>query len=514
MSLTLTGHDLTIAAVEQVAFGRMPVVAPPDVRTRISHARQIVERCSAQTVPIYGLNTGLGALKDVFIAPEEVGEFQRNILLSHAVGVGAEYPEPVVRAMLFIRLNGMARGGSGVQLAVFDTLLAMLNAGIHPVVRADGSLGMGEMAPMAQLALPLIGCGQVSYQGQRLSAAEAFARAGLAPVALGPKDAMGIINVNSVSLAQGALVLCEAWRLLECADLAAALSLEGFQGNTSPLDPRTHAARPLVGQAHAAARQRSLLRGSSLWRRSGRAVQDPLSYRCSAQVHGACADALSYTQTILETELNAAADTPLVLPDSGEMLVTGNFNLTGLALAFDMLAIAMGQLAGLATSRMLRLMSPQLTGLPSQLTTRPGVQVGFGMLQKIVSALNAQVSFNATPTSLSFVPVANGIEDHATHAQLGVARVEHSIATCWRILAIELLAAAQAVDLHGDLVLGAGTGTAYAVLRSVSPFLAADRYLPPEIDAIVELLTSGALQAAVAATEETLPDVMPLARAS
>jgi histidine ammonia-lyase len=513
VSLIITGHQLTIAAVAQVALGRIAVAAHPDVRARISRARCTVEHWSAQTVPIYGLNTGLGALKDIFIAPEEVGQFQRNILLSHAVGVGQAYPEPVVRAMLLVRLNGMAQGGSGVQLAVFDTLLAMLNAGIHPVVHADGSIGMGDMSPMAELALPLIGLGQVIYQGQRLSAAEAFERAGLAPIALGPKDALGIINVNAPSFGLGALVLGEVWQLLDCADIAAALSLEGFQGNTSALDPRTHAARPLTGQARAAAHQRALLRGSSLWHRPGRAVQDPLSYRCSSHVHGAVADALAFAQEILEVELNAAADTPLVLPDTDEMLVTGNFNVTGIALAFDMLAIALGQVAGSATNRMLRLMSPHLTGLPPQLIANAGLQIGFGMLQKTISALYAKVQQNAAPTSLTFTPVANGIEDHATNLPLGIGRVAQSVEACWRILAIELLAAAQAVDLHGNLALGAGTCAAYTLLRSVAPMLTADRSLPPDIDAIVGLLSSGALQAAVA--EAMSPAAAaPLARAS
>jgi histidine ammonia-lyase len=514
VSITLTGYDLTLTTVEQVAFGRDPVFAHPEVRERIRCAREVVEHWSAQAVPIYALNTGLGALKDVMIAPHEVGQFQRNILLSHAVSVGPEYPEPLVRAMLLVRLNGLARGGSGVQLAVFDTLLAMLNAGIHPVVRTGGSIGMAEPAPMAELALPLIGLGHVHYQGQRMPAAEAFARAGLAPVELGAKDSMGIINVNSPSLAHGALVLSQAMRLLECADIAAALSLEGFQGNTGPLDSRVQAAHPLHGQIYAAARQRTLLRGSSLWQRAGRAVQDPLSYRCTAQVHGALADAIAYTQAIIEVELNAAADTPLVMADSGELLVTGNFNSVGLALAFDMLAIALGQLSGAATSRMLRLMSPHLTGLPPQLTARPGVQAGFGMLQKTVSALHAQVSCNAMPTSLSFVPVANGIEDHATHLPLGITRVERSIELCWPILAIELLTAAQAVDMQSELTLGTGTEAAYRLVRSVAPFVAEDRYIVPELDALVALLSSGTLRAAVAAAGALGSDETPLARAS
>ena len=499
--LQITGEDLTIADVEQVAYEGLPVVAHPEARARIARARAVVDYWSTQTVPIYGLNTGLGALKDIVIAPEEVGQFQRNILLSHAVGVGPTYSEAVVRAMLLVRLNGMARGGSGVQLAIFDTLLAMLNAGIHPVIRTEGSIGMGEPSPLAELALPLIGEGQVIYQGQLMPAVEALAQIDLAPLELGPKDAMGTINTNAPSVAHGALVLAEVRRLLDCANLAAALSLEGFQGNTSPLDARTHVARPLRGQAEAAAHQRQLLRGSSLWQRPGRAVQDPVSFRCSTQVHGAVADALAYARQQIEIELNSASDTPLVLPETDEMLVTGNFHVAGLAMAVDMLAIALGHLAGGATSRMLRMMASYLTGLPAQLAARPGVQMGFGMLQKTISALNERVRMQANPTSLSFIPVATGIEDAATHLPLGISRVEQSVEACWRILAIEMLAAAQAVDLQGEITLGVGTGAAYRLLRSVSPFIATDRYLPPEIDLIVNLLGSGAFRAAVTAAE-------------
>ncbi len=512
--ITITGHDLTIADVEHVALRGAPVIAHPDVSLRLAEDREVVNYWSAQAVTIYGLNTGLGALKDCIVAPDDVRQFQRNVLLSHAVGVGRAYPEPVVRAMLLARLNGMAHGGSGVQPAIFDTLLAMLNLGIHPLVRADGAIGMGELSPMAELALPLIGAGEVIFQGRRMPSADAFARAGLAQVDLGPKDALGTINSNAPSFGHAALVLGQAWRLLECADISAALSLEGFQGNTSPLDPRTHAARPLPGQARAAASQRSLLHGSSLWQRPSRAVQDPLSFRCSPQVNGAVADALSFAQTTLEIELNAAGDTPLVLPDTGELLVTGNFNPTSLAMAFDLLAIALGQLAGGSASRMLRLMSPPLTGLPPQLISRPGLQVGFGMLQKTVSALYARVQHNAAPTSLSFVPVASGIEDQATNLPLGVSRVEESIDACWRILAVELLAGTQAVDLHGDLELGSGTEAAYRLVRAVAPFVAEDRHLAPDIDAIVALLTSGALLAAARAGEAPAAKLVPLALAS
>ena len=495
--LLITGHDLSVADVERVAYEALPVAAHPDTRSRIAQARTVVEYWSRQTVPIYGLNTSLGALKDLVISPAELSQFQRNILLSHAVGVGSTYSEAIVRAMLLVRLNGMARGGSGVQLAIFDTLLAMLNAGIHPVVHAGGSIGMGDPSPLAELALPLIGEGQVVYQGRQMAAVEALAQIGLAPLELGPKDAMGMINTNSLSIGHGALLLAEVRRLLDSANLVAALSLEGFQGNTSPLDARTHAARPLGGQAVAAARQRHYLRGSSLWLRAGRAVQDPLSFRCSTQVHGAVADALTYVWQQLEIELNSASDTPLVLPETNEIVVTGNFHVAGLATAYDMLAIALGHLAGNATSRMLRMMAPNLTGLPAQLAARPGIQIGFGMLQKTICALNEQVRVQATPTSLSFIPVASGIEDVATHLPLGIHRIEQSMAACWRILAIEMLAAAQAVDLHDEVTLGVGTAAAYGLLRSVSPFIATDRYLPSEIDRIAELLSSGSFQAAV-----------------
>jgi len=460
----------------------------------MARSRAVVERAASGTDAVYGLNTGLGALKGLRVSSSEMLEFQRNIVMSHATGIGPEFTPTEVRAIMVVRLNGMCRGGSGVQLAVFEALLAMLNAGVHPAVPSRGSIGMSDLAPLAHLALPLIGLGDADYQGQRLPARVALDLAGLRPVDLGPKDALALCSANSASVGHGALVIDRALDLLACADLAAALSLEAFQGHTSPLDERTHTVRPYNGELASAARIRQLMAGSSFWTRAKPpSVQDPLSLRCIPQVHGACLDALGFVRQTVEIELNGTGDNPVVLIDEEAIVSNGNFHSAGLAIAFDTLAIVLGQLSGLATSRVLRLLDPQLTGLPPALVPHPGVSTGFNVLQKTLTALNAENRYFGAPASLDFQPVAGEIEDHATNAALCVRKAASIEDNCQIILAIEMLVAAQAISLRPDIQLGSGTRAAFDVLRAHVPFVEGDTIMAPLLDAVVQLIRSGAL---------------------
>jgi histidine ammonia-lyase len=357
---------------------------------------------------------------------------------------------------------------------------------------------MSDLTQLAHLALPLIGLGEVEYQGVRLPAAEALASAGLKPATLAAKDALALCSANSVSVGHGALVLAAALSVLVCADITAALSLEAFGGNVSLLGENMHSVRPYSGQLAAAERMRLLLAGSGLGSETpARSIQDPLSLRCVTQVHGACQDAFSFVRGTVETELNATGDNPLVLPEEGRIISSGNFHPAGVALGFDLLAMAMAQVSSLAASRVLRLMDPHASGLPAQLTPRPGLNSGLGMLQKTLIALNAETRFLAAPASLDFMPVAGAVEDHATMATRTVSKAEQIVANTRQVLAIELISASQALDLRQGGRLGAGTQLAFDAVREVVPFMAQDAYLAPAIEAADRLVASGRLRAAV-----------------
>jgi len=499
-SIILQGRDLDLAAVVQVAREDARVELHPEARARVKAARQVVERLAGEGRPIYGVTTGLGASKDVRISPEDQADFQRLALQGRCVAVGPRFSTDVVRAMLLVRANGMATGGSGVTPAILDTLIGMLNAGLHPVVPSQGSIGAADLPPLAHLALPLIGLGEAEHRGERLPAGEALRRAGLQPVALGPKDAIALVSSNAASVGHGALVLWDALEVLEAATVASALSLEGFRGNVSPLDPRVQEARPAPGQVHVASRLRAILEGSDLWDPgTARSIQDPLSFRCVTQVHGAAKAAMDFARQSVEVEINAAGDNPLVIPDDGAMLSTGNFHVPALALGFDLVGLALAQVTSLASNRIVRLMSPAASGLPAFLSPRGGSRTGFATLQKTLIALGAEIRHLANPASLDFFPVSEGVEDHATMAPLTVRKAGDIVARVTLVFAIELMAAAQAVDLRGGPRLGRGTRAAYETVRKEVPRLDEDRVIGPEVERLQELIASGRFLAAVRA---------------
>ncbi len=348
-TVILTGNDLSIEAVVRVAHGQVPVDASSLARELVARSAAVVNELLCQSAPVCGLTAGLGAFSSRRVAPEDNRRFQHNILVSHAAGVGPPYESSVVRAIMIARLNGLARGGAGVQPEVFDLLLAMLNAGIHPVVPTRGSIGMSDLTQLAHLSLPIIGLGEVEYQGVTLPASVALEQAGLQPVQLAGKDALALCSSNSASVGHGALVLADAFDTLACADLAAALTLEAYHGNVAPLAEEVQTIRPYSGQLASAERIRMLLVNSSLWDPTPRRrIQDPLSLRCTTQVHGACLDALFSVRGTVETELNSTGDNPVVLADRRAIVSNGNFHPAALAMAFDLVAIALAQATSLA----------------------------------------------------------------------------------------------------------------------------------------------------------------------
>ncbi len=493
--ITITGEDLTVEQVAKVAWQGARVAVADSARETIRRSREVVDRLAAQPEPVYGLTTNLGELKEERIPEAAQPTFQRHILLSHAAGVGPDHPADVVRAIMVTRLNGMARGGAGMQPEVFDALVAMLNAGVTPRVPSRGSIGMADLVPLAHMALPLIGEGEVELDGERLSGADGLAAAGIEPPQLAAKDGLALVSANSASVGQAALAVVRARDALALGDIAVALSLEALGGHTGVLDVEVDSARRFSGQLICAEEITMLLEGSSLWTTAPTLdVQDPISFRSAIQVHGAVLDILGNVRATLETELNSTGDNPMVLADRGEMLSTGNFHPAGLSIALDTLAISLAQFTSMASNRIVRLMDTHFTKLPIYLAANPSRNVGLGVIQKTATALNAEVRLGANPASLDYVPVAGSIEDHATMAVEGAAKASRAVDATLSLVAIELLVAAQAIDLRAGITLGAGTRAVYELIRSRVPAATEDHLLADDIAAARALIDDGSVQ--------------------
>ncbi len=477
-----------VGDVVDVARARMPVSIAPDVATRLQRARVIVESAADGDTPIYGLNSALGANTGQPLAAGEQASYQLHAVRARAVGVGPPLPEDLVRAAMFARIAGMARAGSGVSLNVFRALVEALNRGVYPVVPAWGSISVADLPALSHIALVLVGEGEAYLDGARVPGARALAAAGLEPVALRPKDGLALISSNAATAGCACLALHDLGNMLEWQDDVLALSCEGFRAGLSPLDVRAQAARPAPGQTEAAARIRRALAGSALWLPgAARRVQDPLSFRCAAQVHGAALDALARAVEHVEIELNAAADSPLVDEASGAVFSTGNFHLPGFAIAHEALGLALAQTAALSVERCIKLLSPATSGLPLQLTRQGPLQSGFATAQKTLTALLNDIRHLANPACLDFLPVSEQIEDHASMAMKCVTKLDEMGRRFTWLAAIEAVIAAQAVDLRPPEVratLGSGARRIYDGVRARVEFLDDDRPLSPDFEAV------------------------------
>ena len=491
-AIVLTGAGVAVGDVVRVSRAFAPVEIATAARERLIAARAVVDRLAQSGTPVYGVNSALGANTGKPIAPADLAAYQQRAVQARAVGVGPRFATDDVRAMLFTRACGMAVGGSGVSPGVLDALLAMLNAGVHPVVPSLGSIGAADLAPLSHLFLPLQGQGTAEYRGDVLPGVEALAGAGLQPVQLAAKDGVALISANAATVGHAALVLRDCADVLDALNVAAALTFEGFRANLSPLDPRAQAAHPAPGQRETASRLTTLLADSTLWNaNAARRVQDPLSLRCVSQVHGAALVVLGNARDHVELELNSAAESPLVAGDA--MLSTGNFHIAGLSVAFDSLGIALAQTALLCVQRCQKLFSPALSELPLQLTRHGPEHSGFATTQKTLVALYGAVRHLANPASLDSVPVSEMVEDHASMAAHAVAKTGAMVAPLRLLAAIELLAAAQAVDLRGlsSHELGVGMRLAHAAVRARVPMLDVDRPQGPDIEAISAGIEAG-----------------------
>jgi len=492
----LTGTSLTLGDIEAISMRGETVTLADEAKRRVKQSRQVVEDILASERVVYGINTGFGNFRNVVIPRHDLETLQVNLIRSHAAGVGDPFPEEIVRAILLLRVNALASGFSGVDPSTLDALLAMLNKGVHPVVPKKGSVGAsGDLAPLAHVSLVLIGEGEAFYRGERLSGEEALARAGLEKICLHPKDGLALINGTQVITALLSHAVIQAQRLVRCADIIGALTLDTLLGTDVAFDARIHDARPHVGQIETARGLRRLLFGSEL-RKSHEdcdRVQDSYSLRCMPQVHGAVRDALSYVTGIVEIEINSATDNPMIFIDGGDVISGGNFHGQPVALAADFLTIALTQLGAISERRMERLVNPDLSGLPAFLVKEGGLNSGFMILQVTAAALASENKTFSHPASVDSIPTSANQEDHVSMGVTAAQKTQEVARNLADILAIEWLGAAQALEFRRPLLTSAPLEAAHALLRERVPPYEQDRTHYQDIIAARELLESGAL---------------------
>lgn len=494
------GEALSIQDVVAVARGER-VELPAAARARLEASRRAVEEKVATGETVYGVTTGLGSLATVRLAPDQVRRLQHDLLRSHAVGVGPPLPAEEVRAMLLLRAHVLALGYSGVRPVVVEHLVEFLNRGVLPVVPEQGSLGAsGDLAPLAHLALPLVGEGRAVVGGAELPGAEALRRVGLVPLALEPKEGLALVNGTQGMLAVGVLAAARARELARAADVAAAMTVEAILGTDRPFDPRLHDLRPHPGQVASAANLRRILAGSEIvasHRESPHLVQDAYSLRCAPQVHGAFRDTLAHVERVLTVELGSVSDNPVVLED-GEVVSGGNFHGQPVAVALDALALATVGLASVSERRLYRLLDPATNnGLPAFLVPEPGTNSGLMLVQYTAASLVSEAKALAHPASVDSIPSSAGQEDHVSMGMTAARHLRGCVSNAEVVVALEALAAAQALDLRAPLRPAAGTAAARDLVRRAVAFLDRDRELKPDVEAAVALLRSGALVRAV-----------------
>jgi histidine ammonia-lyase len=515
--ILLDGSTLTIEQLLAIADRGEQVALSDAARDRVRASRAVVDRRARGDEPAYGINTGFGSFAEVKIAPEALETLQLNLLRSHAAGVGNPLPPRTVRATMALRANVLAKGFSGIRLETLDALIALLNRRVHPRVPSRGSVGAsGDLAPLAHLALVLIGEGEVlaknpekaardrnagqgnSPAGDQISGAEGLARAGLTPVRLGPKEGLALINGTQPSTAVLALALAAAEQVARAADIAAALSIDALRGSIHPFEARIHEARPFPGQLTSARNIETLMRGSGInhsHEHCGK-VQDAYSLRCAAQVHGATRQALAFVRDTVFIDANSATDNPMVFADTGDIVSGGNFHGAPTAIAADLLAAALVPLATISERRTDRLVDPTLSGLPAFLTLEGGLNSGYMLAQVTAAAVASEMKSLAHPAGVDTIPTSANKEDHVSMSMTAALKAERSVSRAREVIAIEILCACQAIDLLAPLASSPTLQRVHQLVRSRVPTLDGDRAPAPDIEAITELIATNALEEA------------------
>ena len=495
--LQLDGRPLTFEEVEAVARTGTNVELADEARGNIRKARQIIDAVASGEEPYYGVNTGFGSMSRYRIGPDEIRDLQRNLLRSHAAGVGEPLPEDIVRAMLLILGASLCRGNSGVRVELVQKIIDLLNHGITPLVPARGSVGAsGDLAPLAHAALVLIGEGEAIVEGKRMSGADALSAVGLTPITLEAKEGLALINGTHLMCASGTLTLGDVERMLDAALAAAAIAVDACRGSDEPFDMRLHDARNQPGQKRVAERIKKQLKGSQILpahKEDDPRVQDPYCLRASPQVLGAAWDAIEYVRSVFTSELGAVTDNPLVFPDSGDILSGGNFHGMPLAIALDTLAIAISHIAGIAERRIFWLLKATDSENPVNLylSPQPGLHSGLMMTQYTAAALCNEIQTLATPASVANISTSAGIEDYNSMGATSAQQARQSIELATNVIAIELLVMAEAMEYQRPLKSGAGVEATYKVVRSVVLRLTEDRPPAPDIAAIARLIRQG-----------------------
>ncbi|HKP85598.1 MAG TPA: histidine ammonia-lyase [Blastocatellia bacterium] len=491
--IEIDGSSLTLEQTKAVADGAEVQLAQP-ARPRIERARRFVAQIIESGEVVYGINTGFGKLADVSIPTDKLRELQVNLVRSHSCGVGEPLAEPVVRAMILQRANVLAKGFSGCRVEVVETLIKMLNSGVHPVIPSRGSVGAsGDLAPLAHLSQVVIGEGEAFYRGGRMSGGEAMRRAGLEPLTLEAKEGLALLNGTQAMTAAGGLALLAAQALANAADITGAMSLEALKGTPVAFDHRIHEARPHPGQMESARRLRELIEQSEI-RESHRdhavdpRVQDAYALRCMPQVHGAVRDALDHARRILEIEINSATDNPLIFADEGEVISGGNFHGEPIALALDYSAVAIADLGTISERRVERLVNPDLSGLPAFLTPAPGTNSGMMIAQVVAVSLIAENNVLAHPASVTNLPTSGNKEDHVSMGMTSALKFTQVVRNVEMILAIELMCAAQGLDFLKPLRPGLRLAQVYERVRERVPFIERDAPLSGYIESLVPLV--------------------------
>ena len=503
----INGNKLTLDELRDVVYERRPVLLEAEARVKVSAARAVVEKLVRENRVAYAVNTGVGKLSDVHIEPAQNRQLQVNLIRSHSCGVGEPLSTEETRAMMLLRANSLAKGYSGVRTEVIDLLCEMLNRGLHPVVPSQGSVGAsGDLAPLAHLALAMIGEGEVVFENARMNSVDAMKRAQVKPLIAEAKEAISLINGTQAMLAVGTLALLAAETLVATADVLGALTLDALRGTDVAFDERIHSARPHHGQSTVAANLRRLIAGSEI-RQSHKdctRVQDAYSLRCMPQVHGAVRDTLDFCRKTFETEMNSAVDNPLVfvrMEDEGDVISGGNFHGEPLAFALDYLAIVLSALAGISERRIERLVNPALNeNLPPFLAPEAGINSGFMMPQVTAAALASENKVLAHPASVDSITTSGNKEDYVSMGMASAIKLKKVVANTANVLAIEACAAAQAIDFLSPLKTSPALQKAHAAIRKVSPRVDHDRVLARDFAELARLVLSGALLTATEAS--------------
>lgn len=507
-TLTLTPGAVTLAELRRIYREELPVILDRAAKPAVEASATIIARAAQGSVPVYGVNTGFGKLASIRIPPQDTAALQRNLILSHCAGVGEAIPRNVTRLMMALKLLSLGRGASGVRWSLIELLEAMLAKNVTPVVPAQGSVGAsGDLAPLAHMTAVIIGEGEALHNGERLKGAEALKRAGLRPIALGPKEGLAFINGTQFSTAFALAGVFDAWTAAQSALVTSALSTDAIMGSTAPLQPEIHDLRGHAGQIEAARAMRRLLDGSVIresHREGDSRVQDPYCIRCQPQVTGAAMDVLRQAGRTLEIEANAATDNPLVLAGVGEIVSGGNFHAEPVGFAADMAALAISEIGAIAQRRVALMVDPVLSfDLPAFLTPNPGLNSGYMIAEVTSAALMSENKHLATPCVTDSTPTSANQEDHVSMAAHGARRLMRMNANLQRILGIELLCAAQGVEFRRPLLTSKPLQNVLAHLRRHVPALGEDRYLADDLEKAAGLVADGSVAKAAGVV---LPD--------